>query len=286
MKRNILAAMISGLFLNFSEEIISSHELRAPLGKRAVTNSSAPGTGPLPQLEDLLLSTPEIISLPIEERITELCTELPSVLDSDPKGYPSTDKLSDNKLSDKSRYQNQPLTKKGFLQLQSETYLQSHRPTRNYGCRELIERLNSAAESLYTKYGTILQVYDLSRENGGYIPPHKSHRQGLDADIGIYRYKDKEKRFENSYGRLKTLDQKTLQINWDLIKAIQRDKDIDYIFWNQRYIWAMRQFVRERYGADEWKEYGKVLYHEPGHTDHFHVRVSENGENRKVFARN
>ena len=283
MKKKILAAFISGLFLGYSEEPISSHEMRVPLGKRVVTTSPAPETNPFPKLEDLLLSTPEIISLPIEERAPELCTELPSVLDSELKEYSFADQHLTTKSS---RYQNQPLTKKGFLQLQSEIYIQSHRPTRNYGRRELIERLNSAAESLYTKYGTILHVYDLSREHGGFIPPHKSHRQGLDADIGIYSYTDKEGRFENSYGRLKTLDQKTLEINWEFIKTLQKDRDIDYIFWSQRYILVMRQFVREKYGADEWKRYGKVLYHKPGHADHFHLRVSESGKDQKVVARN
>lgn len=275
MKRNILAAIVSGLFLNFSEEPISSHEIRAPLGRKAATTSPAPKTEPFPKLEDLLISTPEIISLPIEERVTEFCTELPSILDSVPKDHSS---------ANKSRYQDQPLNKKRFIQLQSETYLQSHRPTRNYGCRELIERLNVAAESIYTQYGTILQVYDLSRENGGFIPPHKSHRGGLDADIGIYRYKDKEGKFENSYGQLKTLDQKTLQINWDFIKALQKDRDIDYLFWSQRYILALRQFVQEKYGADEWKEYGKVLYHESGHADHFHIRVNKSEANQRTVA--
>lgn len=276
MKRTILAAIVSGLFLNYSEEPISSHEMRVHLREKRFITSPAPEKPSFPKLEDLLVSTPETASLPIEERVAEFCEELPWVLNPKPTDHSSATKPS--------RYQDQPLTKRGFLQLQSEEYLQSHRPTRNYGRKELIERLNTVAESLYLQYGTTLQVYDLSRESGGYIPPHKSHRQGLDADIGIYRHKDGK--FENSYGHLKTLDQKTLQINWDFIKTLQKDRDIDYIFWSQRYIWSMRKFVQERYGTEEWRTYGKVLHHEPGHADHFHVRINKSDVNEGLVARN
>lgn len=159
-----------------------------------------------------------------------------------------------------------------YSPLQPQLYFVLRRPSRGYGKPELLQTLELSAEYMHRYYGTALVVGDLSSARGGRLPPHKSHRRGLDADVGIYWHQ--EGWYENKYGRLKgKLEEQTLAINWDFIKVLQDAGDIDYVFWNRRYISAMKNYVLSNCGKAEWEQYGKVLHHEPGHTDHFHVRV-------------
>lgn len=164
---------------------------------------------------------------------------------------------------------------RGFLQLQTETPLLANRPDHGYGTPELVNTLRFAADHIYSKYGVPLQVFDLGRERGGRLPPHRSHNRGLDADVGIYRYSDGI--YGNNQGCLKHLDERTLQINWDFIKALQDEGDIQYIFSSWRYIRAMEKYVVAKSGIEEWEKYSSVLRGAskkiPNHPNHFHIRI-------------
>jgi penicillin-insensitive murein endopeptidase len=54
-----------------------------------------------------------------------------------------------------------------------------------YGTYELVHAVTLAAERVGTAYpGARLTVGDLSRRSGGRLRPHRSHRRGLDVDLG------------------------------------------------------------------------------------------------------
>lgn len=56
-----------------------------------------------------------------------------------------------------------------------------------FGTFELVEALRAAAETVAASFpGSRLIVGDISRRGGGRIRPHRSHRRGLDADVGFY----------------------------------------------------------------------------------------------------
>ncbi len=57
----------------------------------------------------------------------------------------------------------------------------------SYGTAELVQLIERAAARVAAASpGAPLVVGDLSRERGGHLSPHRSHRSGRDADIGFY----------------------------------------------------------------------------------------------------
>ncbi len=57
----------------------------------------------------------------------------------------------------------------------------------SYGTVELVRAIERAAARVAEEHpGPRLVVGDLSREEGGHLSPHRSHRSGRDADVGFY----------------------------------------------------------------------------------------------------
>lgn len=167
-----------------------------------------------------------------------------------------------------------------YSPLQPQLYFVLRRPSNSYGKPELLQTLELSAEYMQHYYGTALLVSDLSSARGGRLRPHRSHRKGLDADVGMYWYK--EGWYGNTYGKLKKgLDEQILAVNWDFIKVLQDAGDIEYIIWNRGYVKRMEKYVLSHHGKEEWKQYGKVLHSWPAHKDHFHVRVKEDVPDEK-----
>lgn len=65
--------------------------------------------------------------------------------------------------------------------------LRVRNPSQAYGTEELVALIAWAADEVARQHpGSSLNVGDLSRERGGRIRPHRSHRVGRDADLGFY----------------------------------------------------------------------------------------------------
>lgn len=65
--------------------------------------------------------------------------------------------------------------------------LRVRNPSQAYGTEELVALITWAADEVARQHpGSSLNVGDLSRERGGRIRPHRSHRVGRDADLGFY----------------------------------------------------------------------------------------------------
>lgn len=57
----------------------------------------------------------------------------------------------------------------------------------NFGTEELVDLLRRAAARMAeVAPGSVLHVGDLSRQGGGRFRPHRSHRSGRDADVGLF----------------------------------------------------------------------------------------------------
>jgi hypothetical protein len=70
----------------------------------------------------------------------------------------------------------------------------SKRESRRYGIPEIIRALREVGQAwakLYPK-GPRIRIGDISRRGGGPLPPHKSHRLGIDVDIGTIRKDSRE----------------------------------------------------------------------------------------------
>lgn len=143
-------------------------------------------------------------------------------------------------------------------------------------------------------YGRLLAVYplaprvevgDLSLETGGRMSPHRSHQNGLDADIAYFT-KDAAEfcEFEAI-----SADQLDPQLQWYLFELWIEWGAVEYLFVDYDlqqplYEYAASQGYSEQQ-LSEWFQYprGKssrvgLIRHERGHDDHFHVRFVEGAQ--------
>jgi hypothetical protein len=120
-------------------------------------------------------------------------------------------------------------------------------------------------------------VGDISRQRGGFLPPHHSHRRGRDVDIRYPRVRP-TKHFVPVTAA--TLDVKR---TWSLIHAFILTGDVVYIFVDRRLQKVLYEQARaeglskEKLGEIFQYPRGSramagVIRHEPGHATHFHVR--------------
>jgi penicillin-insensitive murein endopeptidase len=73
------------------------------------------------------------------------------------------------------------------MRVEPSPTLRVRNPSQAYGTEELVALITWAAEEVARQHpGSSLNVGDLSRERGGRIRPHRSHRVGRDADLGFY----------------------------------------------------------------------------------------------------
>ena len=161
------------------------------------------------------------------------------------------------------------------------------RPPNAWGTNETVRALKLAVAEVKRKHPKAhdLVIGDLSRESGGFLPPHKSHQSGLDADIGFY-FKGQPKE-----GPKVALDATRSSLDydatWALITALAGQNEdtshVEYMFIGYRvqeklYKWAEQQGVSAsklawlfQYPRGSRAMRG-VIRHEPGHDNHIHIR--------------
>lgn len=157
-------------------------------------------------------------------------------------------------------------------------------PRRNrvWGQSHAIKAIEEASASTAEKFpGTHpLFVGDVSFKKGGYMPPHKSHRRGIDADIS-YFVKGNPAQGRFAVATVKTLDPEK---NWHFIEALLRTGVVHQFYVEhslQGVLYAEAE--RQGYSKEELKEIfeyprpigsGRLrkIRHIKGHDDHLHVR--------------
>ena len=122
-----------------------------------------------------------------------------------------------------------------------------------------------------------LHVGDISRKEGGWLKPHKSHQAGLDADIGYY-YLGGAAWYQQAGAA--NLDRAR---TWALVRALVESENVEMIFMDR----AVQRLLREHAAtidegdrADtlfEGEEHRRdaVIRHASGHGGHFHVRFRD-----------
>ncbi|MFT4976352.1 MAG: hypothetical protein ACI8S6_002249 [Myxococcota bacterium] len=156
-----------------------------------------------------------------------------------------------------------------------------------YGTPELVGIIEYAsAEMAWLRPGADpILIGDLSRPHGGQLPPHKSHRSGLDADIGIYRRGGDQP--ETNPFVVTTADTIDHRANWLFWSALLETGLVDRILLDQSLIDAMRVWTVAEGELSEsealaifpprgtpriWSMTG-VFQHMPRHRDHIHLRA-------------
>ena len=169
---------------------------------------------------------------------------------------------------------------------QPELYLVWH-ADRAWGVPDLVDVLVNSAEEMawLVPDGDPIVIGDLSHEHGGPLYGHRSHRGGLDADIGLYS----EHAHQNAGGFLELSPEEfDAATNWLLIRSLLETGRVERILLDQGFIRKLREYLAETGeippeeidrifpGADApdlWSRTG-IVQHAPNHRHHMHVRVA------------
>lgn len=162
------------------------------------------------------------------------------------------------------------------------------RPGCAYGTNQTISAMLEAIAAVRMTHRTIhdLAIGDISSKSGGHLHRHKSHQSGRDVDLGFY-YKDQPPQGPKAFLSAAT-HELDYEANWSLIQALvgrdASDSRVEYIFVDYRiqkrlYDWAKKTKKVAGPVLDRIFQYPNAKYtlrgiirHEPGHSDHFHVR--------------
>ena len=156
-----------------------------------------------------------------------------------------------------------------------------------WGTPEMIQAIVTSSEEMAWLMPSAdpLIVGDISTRFGGFLHGHKSHRAGVDADIGIFTVGGHQPQgggFE--YVTPETMDYET---NWLFWRTLLETGMVDRILLDQKLIDAMRehliatgelsyqeaQAVFPPRGTPRlWARTG-VFQHASGHANHIHLRV-------------
>jgi LysM repeat protein/murein endopeptidase len=145
-------------------------------------------------------------------------------------------------------------------------------PDEAWGSRETIDFVMAAAKQVAERMpGAPLRVNDISKKDGGWLRPHKSHQSGRDVDLGLF-YPDNAK---CSRAREKCMD---VARNWTLVRALVTTGDVQMILVDKR-IQAVLYEHALAIGEDKaWLDSlfhagaDALIKHARRHRDHFHVR--------------
>ena len=100
------------------------------------------------------------------------------------------------------------------------------RAKKNYGTQEMVDAIIEAVDAVHAKHPNTprLPIGNLSRKGGGRFPPHKSHQNGRDADIGYYLRKGHSER------RLKLANRRTMDTPrvWTFLESLIADNKCTY----------------------------------------------------------
>jgi murein endopeptidase len=158
-------------------------------------------------------------------------------------------------------------------------------PEKAWGRPEMVEVLTRASEEMawLIPEADPIVIGDISTRYGGYLEGHKSHRAGVDADIGLYWG---DGRMHMGGFRDVHPNDLDLEANWLLIKSLLDTGLVERILLDQHLIRRIKLYTIESgeltpEEADEvfpigysrmWTHTG-VVHHAPSHKEHMHVRT-------------
>lgn len=173
------------------------------------------------------------------------------------------------------------------VQLTSGEGLRVRNPARSYGMPVTIDALRSTYGRLAAHFaeGTEVLVGDVSLQGGGRMTPHRSHQNGLDADVAYITTDCIGTLCTMAVARADTLDAVR---QWYVFEEWLRTNIVEYIFVSYDLQKPLYEYAQER-GAtpdelNRWFQYPRgrgasvgVIRHEAGHANHYHVRFRDQG---------
>jgi LysM repeat protein/murein endopeptidase len=172
----------------------------------------------------------------------------------------------------------------GMQMPSGKNYVVKH-PSLSWGEPSTVQGIQAAISKYRsrTSGGPKVHVGDISKKGGGKFPPHKSHRNGRDVDMGYVLKGDLADEV-----RFRTANKKSLDVarSWNLVKAFVDTTGVRYIFMDYKVQKLLYEYAKSKgvssstleelfqYPRGKRRHYG-VIRHEPGHVNHFHVRFGK-----------
>jgi penicillin-insensitive murein endopeptidase len=171
------------------------------------------------------------------------------------------------------------------------TRVQHHRKSKvSWALPNLLTTLSRAARAVARKFpGSVLEIGELSRKDGGRITSHLSHQSGRDADVGFYLTDldggpIRAPHFLRCEGSGDGHDDPTIrfddQRNWEFVRALLEDPNEEV---RQIFIYAPLRARLLAYAAKvkaprQLRAKAAAAMMQPinalPHDDHFHIRIS------------
>ncbi len=227
----------------------------------------------------LLILASFISAASAQKKGPDLDAEAPQISDS------AEPRFDDTGLDSLSRCDAQRLSDPVQLPWMPELFVR-YNPGSTWGTQAMVDTIVSAAQEVawLLPDADPFLVGDISQERGGNFPGHKSHRSGIDADIGLYAAKGKQspKGFRNF-----TPSELDLEANWLLIRSFLSTGEVDRILLDQSLINALRRYtissgelslaeadaIFPLPGTAKRWELSGVVQHTVGHKNHMHIRL-------------
>jgi murein endopeptidase len=149
-------------------------------------------------------------------------------------------------------------------------------PEQAWAVQETVDGLVAAmteVNQIFPEGTPLLRVNHISKKEGGYIRPHRSHQSGRDADVAFYYKTEVPPGWRGAREKLMDIPR-----NWAFIKALLRHSDVQVIIVDKRIQKVLREYALEQGDDPLWLEGlfkpgpTSVIRHARRHRDHFHVR--------------
>ena len=157
-------------------------------------------------------------------------------------------------------------------------------PDESWGTARTIRALRAAFAAFREKHPESADIVlgDISLPKGGYFPPHRSHRDGRDVDIGLMATQNRRL---THFARLdhRTLDREK---TWDLVEALLETGEVELILLDRSHQRLLHRVAKRRGYSEQrlsrlfqWPRSRRtrvgLIRHARGHDDHLHVRFRE-----------
>ena len=149
------------------------------------------------------------------------------------------------------------------------------RPHLCWGTQETVDALTAAFRAVRAQFpkSSPARLSQIGKREGGWLPPHRSHQAGRDADIGFFWKRD-----DNEPPPVRRSGFLDVPRTWALIRALIAVSDVQVILVDRGIQKVLRRYAL-RLGEDPaWVErvFGDrkpaLIQHEEHHRDHLHVR--------------
>lgn len=151
---------------------------------------------------------------------------------------------------------------------------------RYYGHPDTIRLIEDLGSEVKSKFGVVLYIADISKDNGGPIlDNHSSHQTGLDADILYVKsplssntfLNPDEREIKRPVSLLRSDGEAVDHTRWspvnnDILRMAATNEKVDRIFVNP----AIKRELCSNYPGEEWLRKIRPWW---GHDGHFHVRL-------------